>query len=190
MIIDKLSNTPMTEAQITKRAQYEIELKYDKITEANLNRKLQGVALGLYTLTTAEQTELTQYKTDLEAIRVEANQAIIDNKGLINVIAYEKAKQRLTQYKLETGRPSQPIYEKQVDPKTGALGDVQVGMTTEILPLDMTITEYTTDPVTLKTTSKLITNPEIVKDRAELALAGKVVKAATPKILSDYKMRL
>jgi hypothetical protein len=190
MIIDKLSNTPLTNSQITKRAQYEIELKYDKITEANLNRKLQGAALGLYTLTTAEQAELTQYKTDLEAIRAEAHQALIDNQDLINVIEYEKAKQRLAQYKLETGKPSKPIYEKQPDPKTGLMIDVKIGMTTEILPVDMTATRYATNATTNKTTSKLITNPIIIKDRAERVLADKTVKAVTPKILSDYKLRL
>lgn len=190
MIIDMLSSEPLTPAQITKRAQYEIEQKYDKITEANLNRKLQGASLGLYTLTTTEQAELAQYKTDLEAIRADANQAQLDNQDLIDVIKYEQAKQRLAQYKLEIGKPAQPIYEQQPDPKTGTIVDVKVGMTQEVMPLDLLVTETTTDPITDKTTTKQVTNPEIVKDRTERASANAIVKAATPKILSNYTKRL
>jgi len=73
---------------------------------------------------------------------------------------------------------------------TASTVDVKVGMTQEVLPLDLLVTETTTDPITNKTTTKQVTNPLIAKDKTERVIADAIVKAATPKILSNYTKRL
>jgi len=189
MIIDKLGNTTYTTAQLAKRAQAEIARLWSKESEANIQRKIQGMALKLYTPTAQEQADITRYKTDLDTVQVRIAQAVIDNQDLINVIEYENAVSRLAQYKLETGSPSVPVYETQLDTKTGKQVQVKIGMTPDIKPLNLMVDEVTTDPITGVSTTKSVLNPEIVRDRAERASADAIVKGASATTVADYALR-
>jgi len=189
MIIDKLSNTTYTQAQLAKRAQAEIARLWSKESEANIQRKIQGMALKLYTPTAQEQADITRYKTDLDAVQADIAQAVIDNQDLINVIEYENAVSRLAQYKLETGSPSVPVYETQLDATTGKQVQVKIGMTPDIKPLNLMVDEVTTDPITGVSTTKSVLNPEIVRDRAERASADVIIKGASAATVADYALR-
>jgi len=189
MIIDMLSEKPFTLVQIMKRVQTEIASKWSVEAEANIQRKIQGLALKLYTLTPQDQLEVDRYKTDLDKIQVEAAQAVIDNKHLINVIEYENAINRLKEYILEDGSPSIPIYDDQIDPNTGKVVNVKVRDTIAIPPIPLLVDEVTIDPLTGKSITTKVMNPLVLKDRDERLLADTIVKAATPKILADFTLR-
>lgn len=190
MIIDKLGNTTFTKSQLTKRAQSEINKKWNKDSEANLQRKLQGLSLGLYTLSAEEQLELDQYKADLERIKAETEQAAIDNQLLIDCIKYEKAIARLDRYILSAGKPSQPIYDLSPSfDENGIEYFEKIGDTKTIdpLPLTVEIDQYNEAGDVVGTTT--VDNPLIVTDLSERSDAQAIIDNAVQTVIDLYAQR-
>lgn len=97
MIINKLDNKTYDPSEITYIAQLEIRSHLSQAQEDNLQRKITGSLLGIYTLSTEEQQEVNDYAATLLAVQAEAAQAVIDNQLVIDAIAYENAVTRLQQ---------------------------------------------------------------------------------------------
>jgi len=89
--------------QIAKRAEAQVRQQFSVAEEMILNRKLQGVASGAYTLSAEEQAQVAAF----QAVTLQAQQAAIqahqDNELLKQALAYERALARLARYRLADG---------------------------------------------------------------------------------------
>jgi hypothetical protein len=95
--VDLMGNTEWDASRIRARCQALIAERYPADAEANLRRKLDGAALGLYALTAEEQAEVGQYATFLGEVQALGLQAEADWVLLEQTFTYEKAVARLAQ---------------------------------------------------------------------------------------------
>lgn len=183
MIIDKLGSRTYTEHEIRYIAQDEIARLYSASNELNLQRKISGLALGMYQPTPEELAEIEAYKNHLIAVQTETAQAIIDNQLLIDTIAYENALVRLQQYKLSVGRPEQTVYPDPDD-------DTVFYMIGAIEPLPATIEQWVYSEDGNAASLVQVQNPLIVADEAERAEAQLVIDNVTEETLCLYEQRI
>lgn len=174
-IVDLMSNDRWTGATLRARCQALIAERYSLETEANLNRKINGVGMNLYTLTVEEQAEVNAYAAFLEEIKTAGLQAESDAVLLHQTLDFEAAKDRLARYRLADGKPAEVIYGEP-DPLTGE--QAIVGEVPAIEPLPALVDEVGQDG-----TITQVPNPLIVADDAERAAAQGIVDAATTAVL-------
>ncbi len=184
MVIDKLGNKVYTEHEIKYIFQFKIRSTYSNEVEANLNRILNGMGIGIYDPTQAELDEINDYKDFLLQVRQDTNQAIADNQLLINTIAYETALARVAQYRLAEGREAQTIY------KTDNLGNQVVDyVIPSIEPLPAQVDSSVFNEQTMESTVVQIPNPLIVQDDLERAEAQSVIDNVSQAVLDLHALR-
>lgn len=181
MIIDKLGSKTYTEHELRYLAQDEIARLYSPSSEANLQRKISGLALGMYQPTPEELAEIEAYKDHLIFVQTETAQAVIDNQLLIDTIAYENALVRLQQYELSVGRPEQTIYP---DPND----DTIFYMIGAIDPLPATVEQWAYNEQGEALWVE-VSNPLIIEDEAERSAAQGIIDNATDVVLTLYSLR-
>ncbi len=181
MIIDKLASKTYDASEITYIAQFEIRSQLSQAQEDNLQRKILGSILGVYTLSADEQQEIDDYKALLLSVQTESAQAVIDNQLLIDAIAYESAVIRLQQYELSVGRPEQTVYKNE--------NGVQVVdyVIPAVAPLAATVEKVVYNG--MNQTTETVTNPLIEHDEAERAAAQAIIDNASEEVLALVDLR-
>lgn len=178
MIINKLGNKTYTTHELRYMAQDEIARLFSPSNEANLQRKLSGIALGLYTATAEELAEIDAYKNHLFTVQTETAHAEIDNQLLIDTIVYEQSLIRLQQYRLADGRAEQIVYkDDEIDFVIPA-----------IEPLEATV-EKTVYDFEGNATLEIVPNPLIVKDDDEREEAQSIIDNVSEEVLNLYQLR-
>lgn len=184
MVIDKLGSKVYTDHEIKYIFQFKIQSTYSHDVEANLNRILNGIGVGIYEPTQAELDEINDYKDFLLQIRQDTNQAIADNLLLKNTIAYETALARVTQYRLAEGRKAQTVY------KTDNQGKKTVDyVIPAVEPLPAEVDSVTYNDQTKESTVVQIPNPLIVQDDLERAEAQSIIDNVSQDVLDLHALR-
>lgn len=158
-MIDLLTETKVWEQrQIAKRAEGEVRRLFSRDQELVLNRKVTGVAQGVYVMTPEEAEQATAFQAAAFAAQAVAIEAEADNVRLALVLAYEQAQRDLASLTLLIdGRAEVPAVEEvpeETDPDTGEILVAYVApvpAVPAIDPLPLTIETYDEagDPVTV-----------------------------------------
>lgn len=93
--IDLMANDVWSPTDIKNRLHAEIRSQVTENAETELNRALQGAALGLHKLTPGEMASLQHFKATTDRVEQLGTQARIDAALLAEVLDLEKAQQRL-----------------------------------------------------------------------------------------------
>lgn len=95
--IDMMANDVWSDADITNRTEAMVRAAMPLQDELVLNRKVQGAALGEYTLTAEDQADMTTLAQAGFAAQQEGIAARADMALLLRVFEVEKAEKRLAQ---------------------------------------------------------------------------------------------
>lgn len=93
--INMLGSDVWSEADIKVRLHAEIRSEFSEMTETELNRALQGAALGLHTLTAEEQQTLMGFKAATDRASALGVAARADRSLLADAMSHEAAQARL-----------------------------------------------------------------------------------------------
>lgn len=177
--------------QIAKRAESAVRRYFSRDAELILNRKVTGVAQGLYTLLPEEQGLADLFQQCAFQAQTDAREAEADNIRLAAVLAYEQALRdtaRLTL--LIDGRAEIPAADEvleEIDPDTGEVLAAYVAPAPAIpaiapLPLTIDSVDETGDPA-------IIDNPAYISAVAERDTAQAVIDAASQDTLDLWGLR-
>lgn len=109
--INLMANDVWSEADIKARLHAEIRSSISEMVETELNRALQGLALGLHALSTSEQEVLQLFKAETNRVALLGVTARADMALLTEVLALEAAKVRL----------AEPVVDPLAEPEAVAL---------------------------------------------------------------------
>lgn len=93
--IDMTANDVWSEEDIKSRLHAEIRSEVSEFAETELNRALQGSALGMHTLTQQEQISLMHFKAATDRVALLGTTARANMVLLNKTFAFEVAKNRL-----------------------------------------------------------------------------------------------
>ncbi|UUZ68072.1 hypothetical protein LP416_27795 [Polaromonas sp. P2-4] len=93
--IDLMKSDVWSEADIKARLHAEIRSEVSEFAETELNRALQGLAMGLHQLTTAEQAGLARFKACTDRVAALGLAARADMALLADTLKVEAAQRRL-----------------------------------------------------------------------------------------------
>lgn len=93
--VDLMKNDVWSEADIKARLHAEIRSEISEFSETEINRALQGAALGLHTLTAAEEAAIAHFKAATDRVAVLGAQARADAALHHEALAVEEAQARL-----------------------------------------------------------------------------------------------
>jgi hypothetical protein len=191
-MIDLLTaKTAWEPRQIAKRAEGEVRKHFSVSDELILNRKLQGVAQGLYTLSDAEQAKAALFQQAAFQAQAVARQAEEDNAKLALVLAHEQAEKELVRLDLLlNGRAEVPAVEEVLEERDPETGEVlveyvaPVAAVPAIEPLAQTV-----DSVDEQGNPVSIPNPVRVQAVAEQDAAQAVITGASAETLELVEQR-
>lgn len=191
-MIDLLSEQAVWEPrQIAKRAEGEVRKHFSVSDELILNRKLQGVAQGLYTLSETEQAKAALFQQAAFQAQAVARQAEADNAKLALVLEYEQAERELARLDLLlNGRAEVPAVEEvleELDPSTGEVlveYVAPVAAIPAIEPLAQTL-----DSVDEQGNPTTIANPAHVQAVAERDAAQSILDSVSTDTLELVELR-
>ena len=118
--VDLMANDVWTEAAIKSRLHAEIRAEISAEREQELNRALQGAALGVHTFTTSEQQEIARFKAVTDRVTALGAEARADAALLVQVIALEAAKRRLAQPETDGDTADRAAAQAVIDAATPA----------------------------------------------------------------------
>ena len=104
--VDLMGNVVWTEADIINRTESLVRAEFPVQSELILNRKMQGVAAGVYTLTPDEQSEVERFQAVCFAAQQEGVAARLDMTLLNEVLMYEQCVARLERETVAEDDPS------------------------------------------------------------------------------------
>lgn len=93
--IDLMADDVWSEADIKARLHAEMRSEVSEFAEIELNRALQGMAMGLHTLSAQEQHSLMRFKAATDRVALLGAEARADMALLHDVLALESAQHRL-----------------------------------------------------------------------------------------------
>ncbi|WP_296059618.1 hypothetical protein [uncultured Amphritea sp.] len=191
-MINLLTETTVWEQrQIAKRAESAVRRYFSRDAELILNRKITGVAQGVYTLLPEEQGMADLFQQCAFQAQTDAREAEADNIRLAAVLDYEQALRDIARLTLLIdGRAEVTAVEEvpeEIDPDTGEILVAYVAPAPAIpaiAPLALTIDsiDETGDPV-------IIDNPAYIAAVAERDTAQAVIDAASPETLDLWGLR-
>jgi hypothetical protein len=175
MIFVKKGDVPLTEGQLLKRTQAYVNNTFTDWQRERSIRKDNP----------AFETYMAEVESDTDVNRA-------NNFFNIQLAAYKKAKQRLSQHTLASGREEikelRPTGEQTLNETTMEMEDVmeEVVVVTAIEPLESTVeVAIYTDDMNAASTVETIENPLITQDKIERAESQAVVDA-TPQSVIDF----
>jgi hypothetical protein len=110
--VNLMASDVWSDADIKARLHAEIRSQVSEYAETELNRALQGAALGMHTLSDPEMASLMLFKSATDRVALLGTQARADMALLHEVLALEVAQARLAQpvaLLLEEGEPPVPV---------------------------------------------------------------------------------
>jgi hypothetical protein len=125
--VDLMASNVWSEADIKNRLHAEIRSQVTENAETELNRALQGAALGLHKLSPGEMASLQHFKTTTDRVEQLGKQARADAALLDTALAHEWAVTRLAEAPIEgdeTDAPKRAAAQHLIDnasPETLAL---------------------------------------------------------------------
>ena len=115
--INLMGNDVWSAVDIKSRLHAEIRGEVSENSETELNRALQGAALGLYTLSATEKAGVLYFKSVMDKVEALGLQARADMALLNAAMSVETAQRRLAQelvLLVEEGEPPEPINSEAV----------------------------------------------------------------------------
>lgn len=95
--VNLLGSDVWSDADIKSRLHAEIRSVVSELAETELNRALQGMAMGMHVLSPAEQASLMLFKATTDSVALAGIEARADMALLQSVFEYEAAQARLLQ---------------------------------------------------------------------------------------------
>jgi len=187
--IDLQSNTTFEEYQLERRYDKHIRSKFPLIVERTMNRKAMGQSKGKYMLTASNMAQEAAYETHCNAVRVDLEQAKLDNALLKGAIRYERATARLQRYILSQGITQVAGVEEIINPETGEVTQEYVPAIIGIEPIEKTIVVNLFGSEGEITGTKEIPNPLITNDVAERESAQAIIDSASAELKGLIEVR-
>lgn len=185
-MINLLTETqPWEERQIRKRGETLVRAHFNQDVEFILNRKLQGAALGQYTLTADEQAQVAEFNAVSSQAREDVIKALVDNELLKEVLAYEQAERTVATTSLFIdGRDEVVEVPEQRDPDTGEVIVEYVAPVSAVEPVQRTY-QWTNEE------GEIISSPypAYVQAVAERDAAEALISAAAPEVVALVAQR-
>ena len=188
--VDLYSNNTFTDAQLLKRYDRRIRTEFPLNVERAMSRRAFGQVKGKYTPTAEEVLQEESYEIHTKAVRVDLEQAKLDNTLLIATLEYESAERRLARYLVSEGVAFVPEVPEIIDEETGEVTQEFVPAIAAIEPLPATVEQPNYDQETgMLIDYETVPNPLIVIDEAERVKAQSTIDNATAGVLNLAVLR-
>jgi len=188
--INLQSNVTYSDSQLLKRYDAHIRSKFPLVIERTMNRRAMGQSKGKYTPSASDTAQEKAYETHCNSVRVDLEQAKLDNALLKGAIRYERAEQRLSRYILSKGAVAVKPLEEVTDTETGEITQEAVPGIIGIDSLPATVKQDIRDADTGEVIgAQEIPNPLVMTDVAERESAQQTIDTASAEIKALVEAR-